>query len=112
MNDVERLGGRVVVLEEGRVRMDSDLDYLRENICLVQVPRRVALDPKMLERVSKCLRVQQHADEWHALYEGDSKEIEKELRLVLNTEDIRCSSLPLEELFVELLGNKHEEMMA
>lgn len=30
MNDVERIGGRVVMLDGGKVRIDSDLDRLRE----------------------------------------------------------------------------------
>ncbi len=38
MDDVERIGARVVLLDKGLVRLDSRLDDLREDYCLAVVP--------------------------------------------------------------------------
>ncbi len=111
MNDVERLGGRVVVLDGGKVRIDSELDGLREGVYLALIPRRIVCDYKLLEQIPGCLRTRAIADEWHAIYEGTREQIERELLTVLGSDDFRCVSLPLEELFVELLGGKHEERL-
>jgi ABC-type multidrug transport system ATPase subunit len=56
MTDVERIGGRVILLDEGRVRLDRDLDRIREDICLAVVPRASAPDAAAIERTSGCLR--------------------------------------------------------
>jgi ABC-2 type transport system ATP-binding protein len=37
MNDVERIGGRVAVMDDGKVRLDSDLDQ-REDFCVALIP--------------------------------------------------------------------------
>lgn len=111
MNDVERLGGRVVVLDGGKVRIDSELDGLREGIYLALIPRRIVSDYKLLEQIPGCLRMRMIADEWHAMYEGSQEQIERQLRSILGSDDFRCVSLPLEELFVELLGGKQEESL-
>ena len=57
MSDVERLGGRVVLLDQGKVRLDCDLDEVREDLCVAMIPRAWAPDAAALERVPGCLRV-------------------------------------------------------
>jgi hypothetical protein len=44
-------------------------------------------------------------DDWHAVFEGTPDSVCRRLQATLGLEDIRCVSVPLEELFVELVGS-------
>src|SRR5450756_988213 len=55
MTDVERIGGRVVLLDQGKVRIDRDLDRIREEICVAMIPRASAPDAAAIERMPGCL---------------------------------------------------------
>jgi hypothetical protein len=59
----------------------------------------------IIERLPGCLRVRPVFDDWHAVFEGAPDSVCRRLRATLGTEDIRCVSVPLEELFVELVGS-------
>jgi ABC-2 type transport system ATP-binding protein len=106
MGDVERIGARVVLLDEGKVRLDRDLDGLREDLCVVMFPRTSAPDAAALERVPGCLRARPVLDDWHAVFEGAPETVEKRLHESLGVHDMRCVRVPLEELFVEMVGGK------
>ena len=109
MNDVERLGGRVILLDEGKVRLDEDLDRLREGVCVALVPRASAGDAAMLERVPGCLRVRPVFDDWHAVFRGDPGAVQAGLVEALGVNGIRCARVPLEELFIEMVGGNRGE---
>jgi ABC-2 type transport system ATP-binding protein len=104
MTDVERIGGRVVLLDKGKVRLDRELDQLREATCMAMVPRASDPDAAGIERTSGCIGVRLVFDEWHAVFEGDADFVRHELRETLGVNGIRCVSVPLEELFIELVG--------
>jgi ABC-2 type transport system ATP-binding protein len=112
MSDVERLGGRVVLLDEGKVRLDCDLDRIREDLCVAMLPRASAPDAAVLERTPGCLRVRPVFDDWHAVFQGAPEEVEKKLKPLLGGVHVQCVRVPLEELFVELVGSKHSERVA
>ena len=109
MNDVERLGGRVILLDEGKVRLDEDLDRLSESTCVALVPRTSAADQATLERVPGCLRVRPVFDDWHAVFRGEPAAVQASLRTALGVNGIRCDRVPLEELFIELVGGTRGE---
>ena len=109
MNDVERLGGRVILLDEGKVRLDEDLDRLREGVCVAMVPRASAPDAAALERVAGCLRVRPVFDDWHAVFRGDPDAVQQSLVAALGVNGIRCARVPLEELFIEMVGGNRGE---
>ena len=109
MNDVERLGGRVILLHEGKVRLDEDLDRLREGVCVALVPRTSASDAAQLERVPGCLRVRPVFDDWHAVYRGEPAAVQAKLVAALGTNGVRCDRVPLEELFIEMVGGERGE---
>jgi ABC-2 type transport system ATP-binding protein len=106
MTDVERIGGRVVLLDQGKVRLDRDLNQLREDICIAVFSRASAPDPAAIEQTSGCLRVRPVFDDWHAVMEGAPESARLRLTQSLGVNGIRCVSVPLEELFIELVGGE------
>jgi ABC-2 type transport system ATP-binding protein len=104
MNDVERLGGRVVLLDEGRVWIDRELDDLRESYCVALIPNDQLPDAAALQRVPGCVRVRPVLSEWHAVFEGTPETVARQLKHSLALDGVRCVRVPLEELFVELVG--------
>jgi ABC-2 type transport system ATP-binding protein len=106
MNDVERLGGRVVLLDEGKVLFDRDLDEVHDGYCVAFLPRAAASDAAALERLPGCLRARTVHDAWHAVFEGTPDAVQSLLREALAVDGVQCVRVPLEELFVELLGGE------
>jgi ABC-2 type transport system ATP-binding protein len=104
MSDVERIGGRVVLLDKGKVRLDRDLDRLREETCVALVPRGSDPEGAGIERTPGCLGVRLVFDEWHAVFDGAPDFVRHELHESLGVNGIRCVSMPLEEMFIELVG--------
>jgi ABC-2 type transport system ATP-binding protein len=104
MSDVERLGGRVVLLDDGKVRLDRDLDALREEHCVAMVPRAAVAEASALESLPGCLRARPVFEEWHAVFQGTPEMVGARLHVALGLEGIRCVRVPLEEMFVELVG--------
>jgi ABC-2 type transport system ATP-binding protein len=109
MNDVERLGGRVILLDAGKVCLDEDLDHLREDTCVALVPRTAAASAADLESVAGCMRVRPVFDDWHAVFRGNPADVQASLRQALGASGIRCDRLPLEELFIEMVGGTRGE---
>lgn len=93
MTDVERMASRIVLLDDGRPLIDAALDDLREEYCLVSVE-----DPAGLDQLEQCLRMRQRGPIWNAVCRGSAAELQHLMP------HARCRSVPLEELFVELLG--------
>ena len=106
MTDVERIGGRVVLLDKGRVRIDRDLDRIREQICVAMIPRASATDAAAIERIPGCLRVRPVYDEWHAVMEGEPETVSQLMMQQFGGNGVRCTRVPLEELFIELVGGE------
>ncbi len=105
MGDVERIGGRVVLLDGGKVRLDRDLDRLREEVCVAMLPRGSAPDSETLERIPGCLHARPVFDDWHAVFEGAPDAVERRLKESLGVNGTRCVRVPLEELFIEMVGS-------
>ncbi len=105
MGDVERIGGRVVLLDGGKVRLDRDLDRLREEVCVAMLPRGSAPDAQTLERLPGCLHARPVFDDWHAVFEGTPDAVERRLKESLGVNGTRCVRVPLEELFIEMVGS-------
>lgn len=106
MNDVERIGGRVVLLDQGKVRLDRDLDRLREDVCVAMLPRASAPDPETLQRLPGCLHARPVFDDWHAVFEGAPDAVRDRLAQSLGVGATRCVRVPLEELFIEMVGGE------
>jgi ABC-2 type transport system ATP-binding protein len=104
MTDVERIGGRVILLADGKIKLDRRLDTLRDELSVAVVPGAAIPNPAALEALPGCLRVRPVFGDFHAVFQGTPDLVRLELRESLSLENIHCVSVPLEELFVELVG--------
>jgi ABC-2 type transport system ATP-binding protein len=104
MNDVERIGGRIVLIDRGKVRLDRDLDALRENTCLAWIPQASAPNASKIEQIPGCLHIRRVAEQWCALMEGSPEEARERLEANIEIDGVRCARIPLEELFIEMVS--------
>jgi hypothetical protein len=59
----------------------------------------------MIERLPGCLRVRPVYGDWHAVFRGNP-ELVRVMLAEAGYGDVRCTPVPLEELFVELVGRE------
>jgi len=104
MPDVERMAGRVVMLHEGKVLLDSSLDELREAYCLALLPHGAGATREELLGSEGCLGVRERADGLHAIFRLDTERCQARLDDELGIRGGRCTSVALEDMFVELVG--------
>lgn len=105
MGDVERLGGRVLLLNNGRIEIDRPMDELSEQHCVVSIPRRDLSDAGALSRLTSCVRVRAVHGDWHAVFRGEPATVRALLESTLEVRVASCVTVPLEELFIELVGD-------
>ncbi len=106
MQDIERIGARIVLLDQGRVRLDMELDRMRENVCIVMLPKSSVTDASELQRIPGCLGVRSVFDDWHAVFDGAPEAVAARLNGGAGAGQVQCVRAPLEELFVELVGGE------
>jgi ABC-2 type transport system ATP-binding protein len=112
MADVERLGGRVLLLDGGTIRLDRDLVTLREQICIAVITRAAVADMTALERAPSVLRVRTMHDKVHAVIDGNPDSIKRLLAEQLGVRDAEVKRVGLEDLFIEMLGGERLEHAA
>jgi ABC-2 type transport system ATP-binding protein len=111
LGDVERLGGRMLLLDEGRIKVDAALDVLREARCLVTVPRD-AVSAERMHALPGLVRLRAVGDRWHALITGEAAMMEPQVQAILGTPAAWCTALPLEDLFIEVTAGTSAERAA
>jgi ABC-2 type transport system ATP-binding protein len=104
MNDVERMASRLLMLHDGQIWIDSDLDDIREGYCLALLPKDTSRASERLLAEPGCLCVRERPDAVRAVFEMGPEVCESHLRGVFDLGDIQCRPLPLEEMFIELAG--------
>jgi len=104
MQDIERIGARVVLLDHGKVRLDMELDRMREDVCVAMIPKDSVADASVLRNMPGCLVVRSVFDDWHAVFDGDPDAVALRLNGTVEEGRAQCVRAPLEELFVELVG--------
>lgn len=105
MTDVERMAGRIVMLHEGRVLVDNTLDNLREDYCVALVPGD-HVDRNGLRALDHCLSVRGQADSLHAVFQLRPDHCQAALERQLGVANARCTTITLEDMFVELVGGQ------
>lgn len=106
MNDIERLGSRAVMLDDGKVYLDASVDRLREEYCLALVPVATVPNAGPLKQIPGFLRARSYYGDWHMVFAGTPETVKALLEQSLGTDGIRCERMTLEELFVELMGDR------
>jgi ABC-2 type transport system ATP-binding protein len=104
--DVERLAGRVVMLHEGRVLVDSSLDELRENYTLARVPHGQKTTQETLLGLKGCLAARERPEAMHAVFGFGPERTLALLEGELGISGAHCRNIALEEMFIELVGGQ------
>jgi ABC-2 type transport system ATP-binding protein len=106
MGDVERLASRIVMLHDGRVLLDNGLDELREEFALALVPFDAGASRESLLALNSCLAVRKRSDSLHAVFRLEAAAAGRLLESELGVSGARCQSIPLEEMFIEIMGGR------
>jgi ABC-2 type transport system ATP-binding protein len=105
MSDVERMASRLVMIHETEKWIDSSLDDIRDGYCLALVPAEAATTDDLLG-MGDCLCARQRGPALHAVYAATTENCRASLVRTLGRDDIQCRPLPLEEMFIELVGRE------
>ena len=105
MTDVERMAGRVVMLHDGKLLLDSELDSLREDYCLALVPHGTAGRAGRLFADERCLGGRERPEATHAILNFAPEACAAYLERELGITNARCTPIPLEEIFITLAGS-------
>ena len=93
MPDVERIAARVVMIHEGKLLIDNELDQLREDHCLALIPKGDQ-DPALLARKVQefggCLGVRDRSEALHAIFNFQPEPCRIALTSSLGIAGIRC----------------------
>jgi len=68
------------------------------------VPANGRIRAPVLAAERGCLRAREHEGRVHAVFEGDAEAVARDLRDRLGIDGATCRHVPLEDLFVEILG--------
>ncbi len=104
MSDVERMADRVVMLDGGKVLIDSPLDDLRESYSLALVTPGPEVTRERLLGLEGCFAVRECPGSLHAIFQLEPEEAREALESALGNGDLRTTRVALEEMFIELLG--------
>lgn len=106
MTDVERLANRIVMIHEGKLLVDDALDNLQEGYSLALVPRDTKATSERLRGLESCLGVRERAEALHVIFKNDPETSRITLERELGVAGVRCTSIALEEMFIELAGGQ------
>jgi len=106
MGDVERLARRVVMLHEGTILVDTELDRFQEGYSLVLLPAGDGARREALLGLEECLSVRERPEALHAVFRLPPEEACALVKARLGIGEARCRNVGLEEMFIELLGGE------
>jgi ABC-2 type transport system ATP-binding protein len=103
MGDVERMASRLIMIHETEKWIDNALDDIRDGYCLALVPADAATPEKLLA-LDDCLCVRRRGQALHAVFAVAPAACQATVARALGRGDVRCRPLPLEDMFIELVG--------
>jgi ABC-2 type transport system ATP-binding protein len=105
MGDIERIAGRVVVLDQGQLLLDEELDVLKESYCVATLPSLAPEQLAALEGLPGLLRARLRGDAMFAVFAREPEAAAATLAQ-LGIENARCARVNLEEFFIHLVGDE------
>ena len=102
LQEVERIAGRIGILEGGRLRLEGDLAALRENSCRVLVEG----EGMQVKAVEGCIRAARKDGATALTFLCTEEEARRRVKAALGREVRQGTSISLEDLFVDLLGEE------
>jgi ABC-2 type transport system ATP-binding protein len=106
MTDVERMAGRLVMIHDSHLWLDSALDDLHSGYCLALIPHGANATNEKLLGVDGCLCVRARDDAMHAIFEHRPEVCSQILARELGITQANCRPIELEEMFIELVGGQ------
>ena len=106
MSDMERMAGRIVMIEEGSLLIDSALDDIHEKFSLALIPRGDGSRRANLSALPSTLSVRERGDVLRAVFRLDPGECRVLLERQCGINDAVCTAIGLEDMFVELVGGR------
>jgi ABC-2 type transport system ATP-binding protein len=106
MGDIERIAGRVVVIDEGQKLIDDELDVLKEEYCVALLPQLSPEQLATLPSLTGFMRHRSRGDSAHAVFALAPEAASAEIARSLGLSQVRCARVNLEELFVNLVGGE------
>jgi ABC-2 type transport system ATP-binding protein len=106
LTDVERMADRVVLIHEGELLLDSDMDHMRENYSIALVPYEANGDGSIrrsLARHDNCIAVRERDDALHAVFALPPDGVHNILGEQFGITGAHCRTAALEEMFIELV---------
>jgi ABC-type uncharacterized transport system ATPase subunit len=100
------MAGRVVMIHEGKLLLNSALDDLRENYSLALIPHEPDGRLEKLRSLQVCVSVRNQPDGLHAIFRCDFHGCRALLERELGMANVYCTSIALEEMFIELAGGR------
>ncbi len=104
MTDIERMADRIVMIHDGRVLIDRDLDELREAYSLALVPHESGVTRERVLAMEGCIGVRERPEAFHAILRLEPETARAVVRRDLGVSDAPCQTVVLEDMFVELAG--------
>lgn len=103
MSDVERIASRVVLVDDGGIKVDEDLDALRENYMLAMLSDVNESAFSRLDGLANCISVRRHGEAVHAVFRDSEGGMRSAMQPITNGAAVDCRRIPLEDLFIEVV---------
>ena len=100
------MADRVVLIHEGELLLDSDMDRMHENYSIALVPYEANGDGslrRMLVRHDHCIAVREREDALHAVFALPPDGARDVLGEQFGIKQAHCRTAALEEMFIELV---------
>jgi len=106
LNDVERMADRVVLIHEGELLLDSDMDRMHEAYSIALLPYEANGDGSVRRQIARhesCIAVRERSDAVHAVFALPPDGARRILGDQFGIADAHCRTAALEEMFIELV---------
>ncbi|RLE32119.1 MAG: ABC transporter ATP-binding protein [Acidobacteria bacterium] len=106
MGDVERLARQIVMLHDGRVLIDSEIDDLYEAVTVALIPRDAGITKETVLAHPRCLGARDRTENLHAVFAMNPQATSEVIREDFSIATARCRTASLEEIFIEVAGGE------